>query len=86
VACELEVNETASSFVVLPTVMAVETQPGRATASLKRSLPAAMTVGMPLASRLSMSSFAGLRSQAAVKRPKPKLRFTAAIGRMVRRL
>src|SRR5829696_6442904 len=73
-----------SFVVVLPTVIALEMHAGAATASVKPSLPEAITVAIPAAFRLSMMALrsAYVVSQLRVYRPAPKLMFTEAKERV----
>src|SRR5262245_62054158 len=74
-----ENDDTASVFVVEPTLTAVETQPGELMAFVKPPFPAATTVAMRTERRLSMMAFVGSWSQFAVYFPPPRLMFTDAI-------
>src|SRR5439155_25476635 len=67
----LENDEIASDFVVDPTLIADEMQPGASSVVDDPSLPAAMTVAMPTERRLSMLGFSGSLSQGALDRPPP---------------
>src|SRR5918994_146744 len=71
-----------SSVIVLPTVIALEMHAGKLTASVKPSLPEAITVAMPAAFRLSMAALRGFVSQKRLNRPLPRLMFTEAKERV----
>src|SRR5215213_1867651 len=71
---KLESGAMVSCLVVLPTVIALEMHAGEATASVKPSLPEAITVAIPAALRLSMTALRGSVSQKRLNRPSPKLR------------
>ena len=62
----------------LPTVIALEMHAGAFTASVKPSLPEAITVAIPAALRLSIIALRESESQWPVNRPPPKLMFTEA--------
>ena len=81
-----ENDETSSVFVVDPTLMADEMQAGDASPVGEPSLPAATTVAIPAARRVSMIAFSGSLSQEAVNEPPPRLRLTDAMLRVVRTL
>src|SRR4051794_20164731 len=83
---EFENEDTVSVFVVEPTVIAVEMQPGVETPVEAPSLPAAIAVAMPADRRLSIAAFRLSASQAVfVGVPPPRLMFTEAIESVVRR-
>ena len=71
--------ETASAFVVDPTLMAVEMHAGAAIASRYPEFAEAMTVAIPTERRLSMASLRRSVSQLLVFCPPPKLMLTEAI-------
>src|SRR5712691_12692252 len=73
-----EYEATTSAFVVAPTLMADEMQPGELMAFVAPSLPAATTVAILTDRRLSMMGFIGSPSQGEVKVPPPRLRFAEA--------
>ena len=70
-----EYDATTSAFVVAPTLIADEMQPGALRAFVKPLLPPATTVAMPTDLRLSMIAFVGSPSQGTVEVPPPRLRF-----------
>src|ERR1043166_1692714 len=69
---------SGENFHVDPTLMAEEMRAGRAMASVRPSLPLAITVAMPTERRLSIAGFRTSVSQLLVKRPLPRLMLTAA--------
>ena len=78
-----ENDETASVFVVDPTLTADEMQAGDASAVGEPSLPAATTVAIPTERSMSMIGFSGSPSQAALNEPPPRLKLTDAMLRVV---
>src|SRR5688572_15598922 len=87
---EFEKFATTSVLDVAPTLTAVEMQPGADMLFVNPSLPDEMTVAMPAARRLSMNALvdAFWASQLDCEKnwPPPRLMFTAAIEKLVRRL
>jgi hypothetical protein len=79
-----EYEATVSVFVVAPTLIADEIQPGEVRAFVDPLLPAATTVATPARRRLSMIGFMGSPSQGEVDKPPPRLRFADARFRVVR--
>src|SRR4029079_3379583 len=79
IAALFENSDTRSVLVVELTVTAVEMQPGKVTASVRPSLPAAMTVATPRLRKASTDCFKSTLSQAVIKLPPPRLMFTDAI-------
>jgi hypothetical protein len=67
-----------SSFVVLPTLIALEIQAGLPIESVKAALPEAITVAIPADLRLSIISLWGSLSQLLKYCPPPRLIFTEA--------
>jgi hypothetical protein len=72
--------DSTSLFVVLPTVMADEMQPGALVESDQPSFPDAMTVAMPTPRSLSTTGFVTWLSQVLKFRPPPMLMFAAAMA------
>ena len=66
---EFENDDTASDFVVDPTLTTPGTQPGALIAFVAPSLPAATTVAMPAERRLATATVYAAMSHGAVKRP-----------------
>src|SRR6185503_17574487 len=79
-----EKSATRSSFVVAPTLTALDTHAGALSWLVDPSLPDAMTVAMPAARRLSMNGLYGSSSQAALNSPPPRLMLTEAKSCVVR--
>ena len=63
-------------------MIALDMHAGAATASVKPSLPEAITVAIPADLRLSIIALRESESQLAVNRPPPRLMFTAAKSRV----
>ena len=79
-----ENEDTASDFVVEPTLTADEIQAGEDSDVGEPSLPAATTVATPAERSVSMIIFSGSASHAAVNEPPPRLRLTDAMFRVLR--
>lgn len=81
-AAAFEKYETSSVIDVEPTLTAEEIHPGDDSPVVDPLLPAAITVAMPMARRLSMIGFVGSSSHGAVYVSLlPRLMLTAAILR-----
>ena len=78
----LEKPEIRSSLVELPTAIAEEMQPGAPMKPSKPSLPLAITVAMPAARRLSITSLRRSLSQWPLNAPPPRLMLTAAMSKL----
>src|SRR4051812_14410719 len=76
---EFEKVEIWSALVVEPTVTAVLMHPGEVTPAPDPLFPAAIAVGVPAESRLSIAGLSGLLSHAPPGEPPPRLMFTEAM-------
>src|SRR2546427_9948046 len=79
-----EKDDTASDFVVDPTLTADEIQAGDDSAVGEPSLPGATTGGIPGERSVSMIAFSGSASQDALSEPPPRLTWTDATSRVPR--
>ena len=77
-----EKDDTASDFVVDPTLTADEIQAGDDSAVGEPSLPDATTVAIPAERSVSMIAFSGSASQYALNEPPPRLMLTDAMLRV----